>query len=84
MIIYVNALAGRDGDGSKERPFKRIGEAAKAAAAGDTVLVAPGVYREYVNPKNGGTKDAPIVYKSEALQGERLDRPGGQRDIRRV
>ncbi len=65
MIIYVNALAGRDGDGSKERPFKRIGEAAKAAAAGDTVLVAPGVYREYVNPKNGGSKDAPIVYKSE-------------------
>ncbi len=64
MQIYVNAKARCDGDGSSARPFKRINEAAKIAKAGDEVLVAPGIYREYVNPVNGGTEDNRIVYKS--------------------
>lgn len=65
MILYVNINAGRGGNGTKELPFRQIGEAAKIARAGDTVLVAPGVYREYVNPVNGGTEDARISYVSE-------------------
>ncbi len=65
MIFYVNAAAAREGDGSKERPFRRINEAAKVAVPGDEVLVAPGIYREYVDPVNGGTKDARITYRSE-------------------
>ena len=65
MIIYVNAGAGLDGNGTKERPFKRINEAARVARPGDTVLVAPGVYREYVNPVNAGTEDQRIEYRSE-------------------
>ena len=65
MIIFVNANAGLDGNGTKERPFKRINEAAKIARPGDTVSVAPGMYREYVNPVNAGTEDARIVYRSE-------------------
>ena len=64
MIYYVDAKAFRDGDGSKERPFKNIGDAANIAVAGDEILVASGVYREKVTPRNAGTKDAPIVYKS--------------------
>ena len=64
MIYYVDAKAFRDGNGTKERPFKHINDAAKIAAAGDTVLVAPGIYREYVDPQNAGTKEKPIVYKS--------------------
>ncbi len=63
-IYYVDAAASRDGDGSKEMPFKRISDAALIAKAGDEVIVAPGIYREHVCPANGGTKDAPIVYKS--------------------
>ena len=43
MDIYVDVRAGRDGNGSKEMPFRRINEAAKVAKPGDTVLVAPGV-----------------------------------------
>ena len=36
---------------------------------GDEVLVAPGVYREYVNPKHAGTETERIVYRSiEPLQ----------------
>ena len=64
MKIYVNANAGRDGNGTKEMPFRRINEAAKMAKPGDEVLVAPGVYREYVNPVNAGTEDARITYRS--------------------
>ena len=57
MQIYVNAKARCDGDGSKERPFKRINDAAKIAMPGDEVLVLPGVYREYVNPIHSGTAE---------------------------
>lgn len=65
MTIYVNAAAARDGNGSRQTPFKRINEAAKIAKPGDEVIVAPGIYREYVDPVFGGTEDARIVYRSE-------------------
>ena len=64
MKYYVDANAMKDGDGSKERPFRRINEAAKIALPGDEVLVAPGVYREYVDPVHSGTEDARITYIS--------------------
>ena len=69
MIIYVNINAGKDGNGSKEHPFKHINDAARTACAGDTVLVAPGVYREFVDPLNGGTENEPVTYKSEVPLG---------------
>ena len=65
MQIYVNINAARGGNGSKESPFKAINDAARIALPGDEVIVAPGVYREYVNPKNAGREDARIVYRSE-------------------
>jgi alpha-N-arabinofuranosidase len=65
LVYYVDAAAYRDGNGSKERPFKHINDAAQVAVAGDEVIVAPGLYREYIDPMNGGTEDAPIVYRSE-------------------
>lgn len=65
MVIYVNAAAERDGSGSKEMPFKHINSAAQVAKAGDEVSVAPGIYREYVDPKYAGEEDARIVYRSE-------------------
>ena len=64
MQYYVNAAAPRSGDGSKEYPFKTIQAAAELAVAGDEVLVYPGIYREYVNPKHAGTADARIIYRS--------------------
>ena len=64
MIYYVNANAGQDGNGSKSMPFRHINDAAQAAAAGDEVIVAPGIYREKVTPRHSGKKDARIVYRS--------------------
>lgn len=65
MIIYVNGNAAREGNGSKETPYRHINDAAKAALPGDEVVVAPGIYREYVDPLCGGTEDKPIIYTSE-------------------
>lgn len=72
MILYVNIAAYRDGDGSKERPYRSINDAAKIAQPGDEIIVAPGVYHEYVNPIFGGTKEAPIVYRSEQPLGAEI------------
>ena len=49
MRYYVNASAVQGGDGSKEKPFKKIQEAANKAVSGDEVIVAPGIYREAVS-----------------------------------
>ena len=54
-ILYVNANAAREGDGSRNRPFRRINDAAAIARPGDEIVVAPGIYREYVNPVHAGT-----------------------------
>ena len=64
MIYHVNQLAPREGDGSKCRPFRSISQAAQLAKPGDEVLVYPGVYREQVSPKFGGTEENRIGYPS--------------------
>lgn len=65
MTIYVDANSKGEGNGTKELPYKTISSAAAVALPGDEVIVAPGTYREYVNPVNAGTEDNRIVYKSE-------------------
>ena len=65
MNIYVDVNAAFDGNGTKSCPYKRINEAAKVALPGDEIIVAPGVYRENVNPVHAGCENARIVYKSE-------------------
>lgn len=69
MKIYVNANAGYDGNGTSQMPFRHINDAAKIAQPRDEVLVAPGIYREYVDPVYAGTEEARITYRStEPLQ----------------
>ncbi|MDO4623445.1 MAG: right-handed parallel beta-helix repeat-containing protein [Eubacteriales bacterium] len=69
MIYYVDQHTATPGDGSKRYPFRTIQAAADLATAGDEIYVAPGIYRESVNPKHAGTKEAPVVYRSiEPLQ----------------
>ena len=66
---HVDAQALRGGDGSAEKPFRTIQEAAQIARAGDEVIVAPGIYREKVTPVRKGKKNSPIVYRSETVRG---------------
>ena len=65
MKYYVDCKAAVTGDGSESAPFKTISEAASVAVAGDEVIVSDGIYREYVDPKNAGSKDARIVYRAK-------------------
>lgn len=55
-------------DGSAERPFATIQQAASIAEAGDTVIIGGGVYHETVKPANNGTASNPITFK--AAEGE--------------
>ena len=64
MKYFVDAKAILDGDGSLDKPFRRIQQAADIAQPGDEVYVAPGVYREYVHPIHAGREDARISYIS--------------------
>lgn len=65
MIYYVDVHSAGYEDGSRQNPFHRINRAARIAKAGDEIIVAPGVYREHVNPKFGGTQEKPIIYRAE-------------------
>ncbi len=65
MQIFVN-LHHRDiQDGTRERPFGTISQAAAIASPGDEIIVFPGIYRECVRPALGGTDEANrITYRS--------------------
>jgi hypothetical protein len=73
-------------DGGDSMPFATISQAAAVALPGDVVLVHEGVYRELVNPVNGGTGSVsrivyaaapgehPVIKGSEIVSGwERVD-----------
>jgi hypothetical protein len=68
MKIYVSNKS-RGGDGSKEYPMNSIAQAARIARPGDEVIVAPGIYREYVDPAFAGTEEQRIIYRSEVKNG---------------
>lgn len=62
---YHVAIQGSDqASGTAVQPFRTISRAAALAMPGDTVTVHAGVYREWVNPANGGTEEHRIVYQS--------------------
>lgn len=66
---FVKSTGSDANSGSKTAPFKTINKAASLANPGDTVIIHGGLYRERVDPLNGGAgEDARIVYK--AAQGE--------------
>jgi hypothetical protein len=50
--------------GTSAAPFRTVQRGAEAAQPGDTVLVAPGIYRERVAPPRGGSEGKPIVFRS--------------------
>lgn len=62
VVHEVNAAAACPGSGTALAPYCAIGSAAAIAAAGDTVNVAAGIYREQVSPANSGAPGLPITY----------------------
>lgn len=74
MIYYISEKSELNGNGTREKPFKKITQAANIAVAGDTIVIGDGVYREWINPKNGGTDDTlatlkkpiPVIIKNNA------------------
>lgn len=64
--IHVDcSYTGNDSDGSAERPFVRINDAAKIADACTRVLIHAGTYRECVSPEFGGNSpEEMVVYEA--------------------
>jgi Right handed beta helix region/Immunoglobulin I-set domain len=79
---YYVSTAGSDSNaGSQAAPFRTIVYAYSQAAAGDTILVAPGTYTDYnagwgLHLGNSGTASAPITLRSTVLHGAVLDGSG--------
>jgi len=62
--LYVDVSAPNASDdnlGTKARPFKTIDRAAQVLRPGQRVIVAAGVYREWVRPKRGGTSPSKMI-----------------------
>jgi len=64
VVDQNHAKAGDDNPGTAELPLKAIGKGLAAAAAGDTVLVKGGTYREDVRFEKSGTAEKPIVLRA--------------------
>lgn len=64
MEYHVSIQGSNQSQGTIDAPFRTISHAAGLAMAGDTVIVHSGVYREWVNPANGGTAEHRIVYRT--------------------
>lgn len=77
MIYHVSPAGCDRASGHESAPLRTIGRAATLACAGDTVRVHAGVYREWVDPQNGGLSDiCPITY--EAAPGEHVILKGSE------
>jgi hypothetical protein len=81
---YVATTGSDSNPGTQAEPFATIQHAATVAQAGDTVLVAGGVYNALITPPNSGnTKAGPITFMSmpgqtAVVDGTGLTIPHGQ------
>ncbi len=64
MEYHVSIQGNDQATGTADQPFRTISRAAALALPGDTVTVHAGIYREWVNPANGGTEQHRIIYQS--------------------
>ncbi len=70
-IYHVAKTGSYNQEGTQQKPFLTINQAAAVALAGDTIVVHEGEYREWVKPQNPGSSDyRRITYK--AAEGENV------------
>ncbi len=67
--LHVRAGTAPGGDGTPERPFAAINDAAALATPGTRVVIHAGVYRECVRPARGGTDPAHLISYEAAGDG---------------
>ena len=70
MHYHVKKTGSDLNPGTEDKPFLTINKAARVAKPGDVITVHEGVYREWVNPKRGGTSSQRITY--QAAEGENV------------
>jgi hypothetical protein len=70
-VANQHSKASDEEQGTEDRPFRTIGQAAAVAGPGDRVVVHAGTYRETVAPQRGGERpDRMVAYV--AAPGERV------------
>jgi hypothetical protein len=75
-VLYVAETGSDSGDGTRDRPFRTIARADRAATRGVTVIVLPGSYPGGFETTASGTADEPIVFRSEVRHQARIDSGG--------
>lgn len=71
---YVNGQAANADDagpGTEQRPFRTVGRAAQLLKPGERVVIAEGVYREFVRPARGGAGPEQMI-SYEAAPGAKV------------
>ena len=81
--LHVNGSARSGGNGTSERPFRTIQQAADRVSPGDTVIIAPGVYFETVRLRRFGRANAPILFRADKIQKNRVIITGADPEVRR-
>lgn len=76
MNYHVKKTGSNLNAGTETQPFLTISKAAYVAKPGDVITVHEGIYREWVNPKSGGTSSQPITY--QAAEGESVTITGAE------
>lgn len=71
-VIHVSQSAASGGDGSVDRPLRKVQDGLALATPGDAVAVGPGTYREEVETLRAGTPQQPIrlIGSSAKIVGE--------------
>jgi hypothetical protein len=77
VTVYVSSAGHDTAAGTLMAPWRTIQHAVDALQPGDTLLIGPGLYRERVELRRGGTAQAPITIA--ALPGARVVISGADR-----
>lgn len=76
-VLYVRDSGSDDNDGrSPAQAFGTIGKAISVAAAGDMVIVGPGIYANMDLNRKSGSQESPIVFDADPSGAMTGDTPG--------
>ncbi|KAF1677994.1 MULTISPECIES: right-handed parallel beta-helix repeat-containing protein [Bacillus] len=62
--LYVSPNGSDQNEGTKEKPFRTLAHASEEAAAGTTVMIREGTYREILEVKHSGADGKPITFRN--------------------